>query len=286
MAFTTLISTAVLALHLDDSAYVVVDCRFKLDDPGWGEAAYIARHIPRAVYAHLDRDLSGVKTGTNGRHPLPEAHTLASTLGRFGITNGVQVVAYDQGNGMYASRLWWLLRWLGHDAVAVLDGGFARWIGEDRPTTEGAETRPGATFAARPRTGMLVDVDAVAALSSSGGATLLDARAPERFRGDVEPLDRVAGHIPGAANHFFQQNLDERGGFRKPEELRARLRRAIGDVASADVVSYCGSGVTACHNLLALEHAGLTGARLYAGSWSEWSSDDKRPVEVGEVRKR
>jgi thiosulfate/3-mercaptopyruvate sulfurtransferase len=279
MAFKTLISTSVLAMHLEDDPVAIVDCRFKLGDESWGEDAYVASHIPHAVYAHLDRDLSGPKNGTNGRHPLPDPDTVSRTFTRFGITSGVQVVAYDQDNGMFASRLWWMLRWLGHDAVAVLDGGFAKWTAEGRDTRSGTETRAAQTFIAAPRPDLLATVDEVAALHADRNWRLVDARAPERFRGDVEPLDKVAGHIPGAVNHCYQTNLDAEGTFRSPEELRAHLRATLGDQPADRIVCYCGSGVTACHNLLALEHAGLTGARLYAGSWSEWSSDPARPVE-------
>ena len=279
MAFRTLISTSALALHLGDDNVAVVDCRFQLTDEAWGEREYVSAHIPGAVYAHLDRDLSGPKTGTNGRHPLPDPVALADTLSRLGIADGVQVVAYDQDNGSFASRLWWMLRWLGHDAVAVLDGGFAKWTAEGRDTRSGAETRAPRTFIAAPRPEMLATADQVAALRADGSWQLVDARAPERFRGDVEPLDKVAGHIPGAANYCYQTNLDADGSFRSPEELRAQLRATLGGHPADRVVCYCGSGVTACHNLLALEHAGLTGARLYAGSWSEWSSDPRRPVE-------
>jgi thiosulfate/3-mercaptopyruvate sulfurtransferase len=280
---TTLVSTAALALRFDDPAYVIVDCRFRLDDPDLGEKMYIDAHIPRAVYAHLDRDLSGPKTGTNGRHPLPEITTLAGTFGRLGVQEGVQVVAYDEDNGAFASRLWWMLRWLGHDAVAVLDGGFARWSAENRPVSSGVETQRPATFVPRPRPEMLVDVKTLADVVTGGGRTLVDARAPERFRGELEPLDRVAGHIPGARNAFYQDNLTNDGTFRRPQDLRDRFRRVLADAAVEQAVCYCGSGVTACHNLLALEHAGLKGAKLYAGSWSEWSSDERRPVETGEA---
>ena len=281
MAFTTLISTDLLSAHLTDRAFAIVDCRYKLDDEPWGEREYAARHIPGAVYAHLGHDLSGPKTGTNGRHPLPDPHTLAHTFGRIGIASGMQVVAYDQDSGMFASRLWWLLRWLGHDASAVLDGGFAKWTAEMRPTTSGEERRAPASFEAAPRPHMVVDAGAVQRVIDSRGSRLVDARAPERYRGNTEPIDRVGGHIPGAANHFYQWNLDEHGTFRTPAELRERMRMAIGDTPPDRVISYCGSGVTACHNLLALEHAGLTGAKLYPGSWSEWSADPRRPIERG-----
>ena len=282
MAFTTLISTAALALHLDDPPFAIVDCRYKLDDGSWGAREYTNLHIPGAVYAHLGNDLAGPKTGTNGRHPLPDPKTLADTFGRFGITSGVQVVAYDQDNGMYASRLWWMLRWLGHDAAAVLDGGFKQWIAEGRPTRSGDEQRAPQTFNAAPRHAMTLDVQGVASLVGKSEWTLVDARAPERYRGDTEPIDKTPGHIPGAVNHFFTHNLDDRGIFKTPEELRSMLGAAIGSAVAADhLVCYCGSGVTACHNLLALEHAGLKGAKLYPGSWSEWSSDTSRPVERG-----
>jgi thiosulfate/3-mercaptopyruvate sulfurtransferase len=281
MSFRTLISTAALASRVDHDAYVVIDCRFKLDDPAWGEREHAAAHIPGAVYAHLDRDLSGPKTGANGRHPLPSPDALSATCARFGIESGIQVVAYDQDNGMFASRLWWLLRWMGHDAVAVLDGGFAKWIAEGRPTRAGVETPAAKPFVAHVRGDMMVDAAGVAALAGSPASVLVDARAPQRFRGEVEPLDKVPGHIPGARNYFFQDNVDEHGTFRTPEELRERLRPSIGGAAIADVICYCGSGVTACHNLLAMEHAGLSGAKLYPGSWSEWCADDTRPVETG-----
>jgi thiosulfate/3-mercaptopyruvate sulfurtransferase len=284
MAFRTLISISALALHLGDENWTIVDCRFKLDDVAWGEDAYNAAHVSGAVYAHLDRDLSGPKTGKNGRHPLPDPSTLADTLGRLGIANGVQVVAYDQDNGSFASRLWWMLRWLGHDAVAVLDGGFAKWTEEGRETRSGVETPAPRTFVAAPRADMLVTADDVSALKADDSWQLVDARAPERFRGEIEPIDTVAGHIPGATNYPYQTNLDDRGAFRSPEELRAQVRGAIGNHPADRVVCYCGSGVTACHNLLALEHAGLTGAKLYAGSWSEWSSDPARPVEKADEK--
>src|SRR4030095_3175670 len=248
MAFRTLISTSVLAMHLEDDPVAIVDCRFKLGDESWGEQAYVAAHIPHAVYAHLDRDLSGPKSGTNGRHPLPDPDAVTRTFTRFGITRGVQVVTYDQDNGMFASRLWWVLRWAGHAAVAVLDGGFAKWTAEGRDTRSGTETRAAQTFIAAPRPDLLATVDQVAALRADRNWRLVDARAPERLRGDVEPLDRVAGHIPGAVNHCYQTNLDAEGSFRSPEELRAQMQATLGDHPADRIVCYCGSGVTACHN--------------------------------------
>ena len=282
--FTTLISTAQLAERIGRAKWVIVDCRFALDDVDWGRRVHAAGHIPGATYAHLDADLSGARNGSNGRHPLPGLDVLRATLGRLGIARGVQVVAYDQDNGMYASRLWWMLRWLGHDAVAVLDGGFAKWVAEDRACVSGAEPATAREFSGEPRGDMLVDASDVASWIGDPGWRLLDARAPERYRGETEPLDRVAGHIPGAANQFYRTNLAGDGTYLPAGDLRRAYALSIGDVAADHVVCYCGSGVTACHNLLALEHAGLRGAKLYAGSWSEWSSDPARAVERTDAR--
>jgi thiosulfate/3-mercaptopyruvate sulfurtransferase len=283
MSFRTLIDAETLARRLGDPSYAVVDCRSRLDDPSWGEREYLAGHIPGAVFASLDRDLSGSQTGVNGRHPLPDIDVFKRTLGRFGIDDRVQVVAYDQDAGMYASRLWWLLRWLGHDAVAVLDGGWARWIAEARPVASGHESRTPREFRGAPRPDFFVTAEEVAARSSDPAWRLVDARAPERYRGDIETIDRIAGHIPNAINHPFKENVDDRAAFRPAGDLRRQLLSVIGNVPIDHVVCYCGSGVTACHNLLALEHAGLPGAKLYPGSWSEWSSDPGRSVAVGEA---
>jgi thiosulfate/3-mercaptopyruvate sulfurtransferase len=281
MPFTTLVEAATLAAHAGDPRWAVVDCRFRLDDEQWGEHEYRAGHIPGAVYADLDRDLSGPKTGTNGRHPLPDPVALAATFGRLGIGAGVQVVAYDQDSGAYASRLWWLLRWLGHEAAAVLNGGHARWLSEGRPIVPGRESREARVFTGTPREEMVVHADEVLELTRAQRGRLVDARAPERFRGEVEPIDRVAGRIPGAANHFYERNLTGRGDFRSPEALRILWAETLAGGSPEGVVCYCGSGVTACHNILALEHAGLGGARLYAGSWSEWTSEPTHPTERG-----
>jgi thiosulfate/3-mercaptopyruvate sulfurtransferase len=282
MPYTTLIDTADLARYIGDSACALIDCRFALEDVAWGEREYEARHIPGAVYAHLARDLSGPKTGRNGRHPLPAPDALADTFSRFGIDAGVQVVAYGWQSDMFPTRLWWLLRWLGHDQVAVLDGGFEKWIAERRPVASGAETRARRQFVGTPHPDMIVDAADVAKAARHPRSRVVDARAPERYRGDVEPLDKAAGHIPGATNYFFKGNIDSHGLFLKPEALRRAFDAALGQVPPDRIVCYCGSGVSACHNLLALEHAGLHGAKLYPGSWSEWSSDPSRPVEIGD----
>ena len=277
MPLTTLVDTATLSDRLSDPRVVVIDCRFDLRDAAWGQREYEAGHIPGAVYANLESDMSGEKSGHNGRHPQPDPAALARTFGRLGIDASTQVVVYDQDTGIYASRLWWLLRWLGHDAVAVLDGGLVKWQAEHRPLRSGVETRSHRVFTGMARTGWVVDADQVGRLIGTD-ALLVDARAPERFRGENETLDPVAGHIPGAANHFFKWNLADDNTFRTPEEIRERVRESIGDVSPDRIVCYCGSGVTACHNLLAFAHAGLSGSRLYVGSWSEWSSDSRRPI--------
>ena len=278
MRYTTLIETPALADSLDDPSLAIVDCRFDLKDTGAGERAYASGHIPGAVYAHVDRDLSAEKTGTNGRHPLPDVQTFASTLGRLGIDAGTQVVVYDQDSGGFASRLWWMLRWLGHDAVALLNGGFAKWLAEGRPTTAGVDVRTPRIFVPHPQPQMVATAEDVSTMVGQKAWRLLDARAPERFRGEVEPVDKVAGHIPGAVNVPFLENLDASGVFKPAADLAARFQEASGSTPADHVVVYCGSGVTACQNLLALEHAGLHGARLYPGSWSEWSSDPSRPM--------
>lgn len=257
---------------------VFLDCGFDLADAAAGERAYAASHLPGAVYVHLDRDLSGTKTGRNGRHPLPEREALAARAGAWGIAPGVQVVCYDAQGMPYAARAWWLLRWLGHDAVAVLDGGVSAWTAAGGTLThEPATARPQPPYPPRPP-GMPT-VDATELLARLGSRPVLDARAAERFRGEVEPLDPVAGHIPGAMNRFFKDNLQPDGRL----QPAARLREAFAALHAdpAQLVHQCGSGVTACHNLLAMEHAGLTGSALYPGSWSEWCADPARPVARG-----
>lgn len=282
MAHSTLISTDTLYVHLDEPAWAIVDCRYDLANEAWGLEQYRARHIPGAVYAHLSRDLAGPKTGSTGRHPMPDPDALRATFGRFGIGPDVQVVAYDQDTGMYAARLWWLLRYMGHDAVAVLDGGFAKWTREGRPTAGGDESRAPVMFAGEPHDAMRVTAGDVMRHLGDPAFHLIDARAADRYSGATEPIDKVAGHIPGASSHFFKNNLNTDATWLPAGELRARLLGALRSHTPDRVVSYCGSGVTACHNLLALEHAGLHGARLYPGSWSEWSADPSRPVEKGQ----
>ena len=283
---TTDLSTLVSAEQLralPGSAWrvVLIDTSFDLADVAAGERSWREGHVPGSLYLHLDRDLSGPKTGTNGRHPLPARELFAATLGRCGITPQTQVIAFDRQGGMYAARLWWMLRWMGHSAAAVLDGGVAAWVAAGGTlVTESGAPATAPPYPERPALGATISADALAA--RLGRARLIDARAGERFRGEVEPLDNAAGHIPGALNRFFKDNLDASNGRFKPAaQLRAEFAPLLGPAGAADVVHQCGSGVTACHNLLAMEHAGLAGSLLYAGSWSEWSADPARPVARG-----
>ncbi len=281
MTFNTLVSTADLAAHLADPDWAIVDCRFDLANTGWGEERYREAHIPGAAYAHLDRHLSGPKTGRNGRHPLPDLEQFKARLGEWGVGPGAQVVVYDQDVGMYASRLWWMLKYLGHAAAAVLDGGMAKWVREGRPTRPGEEQRAPARFSGSPHDEMRMAVDDVERVRLDPDHLVMDARAPERFRGETEPLDPVAGRIPGAVNLFYKDQMNPDGTFLSPESLRARYQALLGQRPPQNVVIYCGSGVTSAHNLLGMEIAGLPGAKIYVGSWSEWCADPRRPVARG-----
>jgi len=281
MTIRTLITAEALAERLGDARLRLFDCRFDLARPDDGHRRYLDDHLPGAVYAHLNRDLSGPVTATSGRHPLPAPGVFEARLRAWGVDDDSAVVVYDDSNGMYAARLWWMLRWLGHDAVAVLDGGLRRWLQLDLPLSDEVPDPAPGNFSARPRTGCVVDAEAVLEASRDPGARVLDVRAPERYRGDVEPIDPVAGHVPGARNHPFTSSVDAQGRFRPVAQLREDLAGSLGEVPPTRTVAMCGSGVTACHLLLALEHAGLPGARLYPGSWSEWSRDPSRPVRRG-----
>ncbi len=274
---TPLIATRTLAERLSEPGWFVADCRFELGKPDAGREAWIAGHIPGAVHVDLERDLSAPVTAATGRHPLPAPDAFAATLSRLGIGNETRVVCYDAGPGAYAARLWWMLRWVGHDAVAVLDGGFAAWVAEGRPVATSATPRAEARFLARPRPERVVDAAAVAG-ALRRGETLVDVRGAERFAGKVEPLDAVAGHVPGAVNLPFLENLDAAGRFRAPGDLAALWHSRTGAGPGRAPICMCGSGVTACQGLLALEAAGIPGGRLYAGSWSEWIRDPLRPV--------
>jgi len=279
MPYTTLIPATELAKYLDDPAWVIVDCRFSLADMERGRRDYQEAHIPGAVYAHLDEDLSGpVIAGQTGRHPLPDIETFAQTLSGWGINSSIQVVVYDDSTGGIAARLWWMLRWLGHDDVAVIDGGWAQWSRAGLPVERVTESKPARVFAARPRPDWVVSTAVVEAMSQDQPAALFDSRTADRYRGKNETIDPVAGHIPGAVCAPYPDNVGSDGLFLPKEALRARFESLLGGIPAEQAVFYCGSGVTAAHNLLAMAYAGLGDARLYAGSWSEWIVDPARPV--------
>jgi thiosulfate/3-mercaptopyruvate sulfurtransferase len=283
--FTTLIEAAALGAHTNDADWVIVDCRHDLVKLAAGREAYVAGHLPNAQFADMEHELSGDKRDAagafRGRHPLPEKDAFVELLRSWGVNDSTQVVAYDAHGGMFAARLWWMLRWVGHEAVAVLDGGLPAWQSAGQPVvTDAPAARARGTIAAREPLVTTVDVNAVLHNVEHGGRQVVDARAPDRFRGENETMDPVGGHIPGAKNRFFKDNLQADGRFKAPAQLKAELGVAVGDPKNA--IMQCGSGVTACHNLLALEVAGMPGAALYPGSWSEWSADAARPVATGD----
>jgi len=273
---TTLISVAELARHVDNPTFAIFDCRHELTNPAFGANAYAQSHIQNARFAHVDRDLAAPLTGKNGRHPLPDPEVFGAWLGRMGVSNDKQVVAYDNAAGVYASRLWWMLRWVGHQRVAVLDGGWQAWLEAKLPVT--AEVPPSTqdrfTIAVQRS---FVDAHYVLQHLHAPDMLLVDARANDRYHGQNETIDPVGGHIPGAVNRFFKENLTPSGFFKSPTQLRSEFALLLGKNSPEAIVSQCGSGVTACHNLLAMEIAGLPGGRLYPGSWSEWIADPSRP---------
>ena len=284
MTFTTLISTADLTARLHDPAWIILDCQHDLMNPAFGRESYAREHIPGARFISLDDDLAEHAAKGRGRHPLPDPAALAAAFSRLGIDGSKQVVVYDSAGGSYAARAWWCLRWLGHRTAAVLDGSLAAWKSEGHPLTDAIAPWQPATFTPDPDDAMKVDAAAILARMRGNGnraGCVVDARAPERYNGSTEPLDPVAGHIPGALNRFWKNNLAAGGKFKPASVLRTELTTLLGNQSAADTVHQCGSGVTACHNLLALEIAGLHGGKLYPGSWSEWCADPARPVATG-----
>ena len=277
--YTTLIDCKSLSSHLGKPDWVIVDCRFDLMQPQAGRADYLAGHIPGAVYADLNQDLSGPVTQTSGRHPLPEPEAFAQQLGRWGFRNTSQVVVYDAGNGAYAVRMWWMLRWLGHQGVALLDGGMALWQASGLPLTQEVPRPQPAQFVAQLHPENNLTTAQLNRGIQAGMLRVIDARTAVRYAGEQEPIDPVAGHIPGALNFPYEANLDATGRFLDAGSLRSRFAPFVDQPGS--VVHMCGSGVTACHNLLAMEIAGISGSRLYAGSWSEWVRDPGNPVSTG-----
>ncbi len=270
---SALVTTEELAQH---PQWRIFDCRHDLANPELGAQQYAESHIPGALFAHLDRDLSAPMNGSNGRHPLPEAKTFIAWLGRQGLKPTDTVICYDGGAGANASRLWWMLRWVGHEQVRVLDGGLAKWQREGRPVTaEVPRFEPG-TYAGKAKASMHASLAVVE--KKLKRAALIDSRAPARYRGESEPIDPVAGRIPGAKNRYNNDNLSAEGVFKSPESLRAEFESVLAGRTPGEVIHYCGSGVAACHNALAMEIAGLTGSRVYIGSWSEWSANPARPI--------
>jgi thiosulfate/3-mercaptopyruvate sulfurtransferase len=280
-AFTTLIDTGSLASMLEHADLALFDCRFELGKPQWGESEYQQAHIPGAQYLHLDRDLSSPITPESGRHPLPDPQRFARRIAELGAGPESQIVAYDQGNGAHAARLWWLARWIGARRVAVLDGGIAAWRAAGLPLESSSRAPRPRDMPVTLAAAATLDTAAVDALRKAPENLLVDARGAERFAGRNETIDPVAGHVPGARNAPFTGNLGADGKFLPRDALRRRWEVLLGARPATSLVAMCGSGVTACHNLLALEHAGLSGARLYAGSWSEWIRDPERPVATG-----
>jgi len=277
-----LVTPAQLRQNLLKPDWVVFDCRHDLADHRRGARIYGEGHIPGAFFAPVETVLSGAKTGTNGRHPLPNADEFAAFLNRHGVCETTQIVAYDDVGGQYAARLWWLARWIGLTRVAVLDGGLPKWLAEGNPlTTETPQPRGAGTVAAKPDSSMVRSAEQVLATASGGGGIVFDARAAERYRGETEPIDKVAGHIPSAVNRFFKLNLNPDLTMRAPADLRREFEAALHGRRPDQAVHQCGSGITACVNLLAMEHAGLGGSALYVGSWSEWIADPARPIAQG-----
>lgn len=278
---TTLVSTSELEAHLHDPTWLVLDCQHDLLDHVFGRAAYAREHIPNAHFVSMEDDMAGGKTGRNGRHPLPSVESLESLFSRLGVSAGRQVVVYDQAQNNYAGRVWWTLRYLGHRGAAVLDGALGKWKSEGRPLTSELSTPTPTVFRGHPNDALHVEVASIVERLGGTDLLLIDARTAERYRGEAEPMDPVAGHIPGALLRFWKDNIQADGSFKPPDALRAEFTELLGDRDPSQVVHQCGSGVTACHNLLAMEIAALPGSKLYIGSWSEWCANPERPVAIG-----
>lgn len=286
MRFTTLIDADSLAAQLHSPGLVVLDCRFDLGKPAAGEATYSSGHIAGARYVHLDRDLAGPVGPTTGRHPLPDPEVFATKAGAWGVAHDSQVVVYDQGNSFFAARAWWIFKWLGHEAVAVLDGGLAAWRNALQPLAQRASAATPQEFIAHPNNHLVIDAAQVlrsvrSGIYGSGSQRLIDARSSDRYAGENETIDPIGGHVPGAINHHYARNYRTDGRLHVSATLRSLWRDTLAGADPCNIVMMCGSGVSACVNLLALEHAGLGGARLYPGSWSEWVRDGTRPVAKG-----
>lgn len=279
--YDKIVSCAELAKHLADPDWIILDCQHDLINHAFGREAYAREHIPGARFVAMEGDMAGTKSGSNGRHPLPTPAALESVFGRLGVGVGRQVVVYDGSQNNYAGRVWWTLNWLGHHAVAVLDGGLGKWKADGHALTTAVPVPHAAAFTARPDDSRKVDVATIVANLGKPGMTIVDARTAERYNGTTEPIDPVAGHIPGALLRFGKNNVNVDGTYKSAEVLRAEFAQLLGNTPPEQVVHQCGSGVSACNNLIAMELAGLGGAKLYVGSWSEWCADPARPVATG-----
>ena len=277
----TIVSCAELAAHLTDPGWIILDCQHDLINHAFGRESYTREHIPGAYFVSMEDDMAGVKTGRNGRHPLPAAAALESVFSRLGVAAGRQVVVYDSSQNNYAGRVWWTLRWLGHMGVAVLDGGLGKWKADGHALTAAVPAARPAVFSGRPDDSRMVDATTILANIGKPGMRVVDARAAERYSGATETIDPVAGHIPGALLRFWKENVNPDGTYKSAATLKSEFAQLLGDTPPAQVVHQCGSGVSACNNLIAMELAGLGGARLYVGSWSEWCADPARPVARG-----
>ena len=278
--YSSLISTQIAQDHLDNPKWRFFDCRYELTAPEKKKTEFAVSHIPGALYVHMNQDLATTHVpGKTGRHPLPSVDDMASKFSTMGIDKSIQVVVYDDAGGSHAARFWWMLRWLGHDTVAVINGGWSRWIKEERPVSSELLIPEAKEFIASPRLSWTVTADEILKDLNNPGKCLFDARSAQRFRGENESFDSVAGHIPGAHSVPFTDNLDENGNWKSRSELRQKFENLLDGSPAEEAVSYCGSGITACHNILAMYHAGLGDSRLYPGSWSEWITDPDRPIE-------
>jgi thiosulfate/3-mercaptopyruvate sulfurtransferase len=279
-----LVSTTELATKIGDTNCVIFDCRHDLFDSGKGERLYREGHIPGAIFANVDTDLSGEKNGTNGRHPLPSPAAFTAFLARNGVTNTSKIIAYDDVGGQFASRLWWLARWIGLTDASLLDGGVSKWVSDGHALSRDVPVPKPAALRGHADPLMALNADEVEAGLKIASTTLIDARAPERYRGEVEPIDPVAGHIAGAKNRFYKENLNADLTMRAPAEIKAAFASIMNAPHASEVMHQCGSGVTACANIFAMEYAGLTGSKLYAGSWSEWITNPARPIVKGNAK--
>lgn len=282
MAYQTLISVDAFQQHFNPTTWALIDCSFDLSRPDWGENQYLSGHIPNAIYAHLNLDLSATPTSNSGRHPLPSKDQVIDAFSRWGISSQTQVIAYDQADGSIAARLWWLLRYHGHHSVAILDGGFAAWLQADFTPQAGPSSPVPSTFIPKLNASLMADHDFVKKRFGDPAWLFVDARTPQRYRGEIEPIDPVAGRIPGSVNRYYGENLDANGRYKSPGKLHAEWASILQGHDPKQVILYCGSGVTSCANLVAMEHAGLHGSLLYPGSWSQWITDPDLPISTGE----